>query len=54
MCTDLPGGRSVEEGAVLGRTSVLSTTINNKVTFLLNEIGLDRTQFRYIDHRMET
>lgn len=53
MCTNLPGGRSVEEGAILGRTTELSATVNSKIDHIISEIGLDRANFRYIDHSME-
>lgn len=53
-CENLEGGRSREEGAILGRTTVLSTRVNNTVNFLLGTMGFNRDDFRTIDHSFET
>lgn len=53
-CENLEGGRSREEGAILGRTTVFSSRVNTTVNFLVEEMGFIRDDFRTIDHSFET
>lgn len=49
-CENLEGGRSREEGAILGRTTTFSTRVNSTVNFLIESMGFNRDDFRSIDH----
>jgi hypothetical protein len=52
-CEELPNNRSLEEAIVLGRSTSLSAAVNQKVTDLVTQAGLNRTDFRYISHTPE-
>ncbi|XP_070502362.1 apolipoprotein D-like [Chironomus tepperi] len=52
-CTELENNRSREEGSVIGRQTQLTPAVYSKVDALLEEIGLNREDFRFIDHTPE-
>ncbi|XP_070502127.1 apolipoprotein D-like [Chironomus tepperi] len=52
-CTDLENNRSREEGSVIGRQTQLTPAVYAKVDALLEEIGLNREDFRFIEHTPE-
>ncbi|KAG5683962.1 hypothetical protein PVAND_013217 [Polypedilum vanderplanki] len=52
-CIDLPDNRSQEEGAILGRQTQLNEASYVKVDAILESVGLNREDFRFISHQPE-
>ncbi|KAL7027079.1 hypothetical protein ACKWTF_005294 [Chironomus riparius] len=52
-CIDLENNRSREEGQIVGRQTQLTPAVYAKVDALLEEIGLNREDFRFILHTPE-
>lgn len=49
-CQDIAGNRSREEGSILGRGVQLNAASYVKVDALLESIGLERNDFRFVLH----